>query len=145
MLLTRLSVKGGRLVLPDGMSYRVFVLPECRFMPVEILQKVKTLVEAGATVVGPRPEKDPGLKNYPQCDEQIRRLADELWGECDGKTVKQRHVGQGRIVWAKPLREVLVESGVTPDSEYAAKTRTHLSISSTAMMAKTRSTSSPTV
>ena len=63
----------------------------------------------------------PGLKNYPQCDEQVRKLAGELWGECDGKTVKQRQVGQGRIVWGQPLREVLAESGVTPDFEYAGQ------------------------
>jgi hypothetical protein len=80
-------------------------------MPVEVLQKVKELVEAGATVVGPRPEQDPGLKNYPLCDEQVRRLAGELWGECDGKTVKQRRVGRGRIVWGQPLREVLAKVG----------------------------------
>jgi hypothetical protein len=115
------SVKDGRLVLPDGMSYRVLVLPDRSALPVEILQKVKELVEAGATVVGPRPEKDPSLKNYPQCDEQVRRLAGELWGDCDGKTVKQRRVGQGRIVWGPPLREVLTESGVMPDFAYAGK------------------------
>ena len=121
VLLTRLSVKDGRLVLPDGMSYRVLVLPDRRTMPLEVLQKVKELVAAGATVVGPRPEQDPGLKNYPQCDEQVRKLAGELWGECDGKTVQQRQFGQGRIVWGQSLREVLAASDATPDFEYVGQ------------------------
>ena len=121
VLLQRMSVKDGRIVLPDGMSYRVLALPDRKFMPVEILKKVKELVEAGATVVGPRPEKTPGLKDYPQCDDDVRTLADELWGQCDGKTIKQRKVGKGCIVCGMPLRQVLSERGVSPDFEYTGK------------------------
>lgn len=121
VLLARLSVKGGRLVLPDGMSYRVLVLPDRKSMPVEVLQKVKELVEAGATVVGPRPETDPGLRNYPQCDGEVKRLAGELWGECDGKTVRERQAGKGQIVWGKTQREVLAANGVAPDFAYTGQ------------------------
>ena len=121
VLLTRLRVKDGRLVLPDGMSYRVLALPDRRTMALEVLQKVKELVADGATVVGPRPEQDPGLKNHPQCDEQVRKLAGELWGECDGKTVQQRQFGQGRIVWGHSLREVLAASSVARDFEYVGQ------------------------
>ncbi|MCX6926917.1 MAG: glycosyl hydrolase [Verrucomicrobia bacterium] len=121
VLLTRMSVKDGRIMLPDGMSYRLLALPNRPFMPVEVLQKVKELVEAGATVVGPRPERDPGLKNYPQCDDEVRKLAADLWGECDGKTVKQHKAGTGRIIWGESLREVLAESTVEPDFQYTAK------------------------
>jgi hypothetical protein len=119
VLLMRVSVEDGRLVLPDGMSYRLLVLPDRNSMPVEILQKIKELVEAGAIVIGPRPERDPGLKNYPQCDEQVRSLASELWGECDGRAVKQRRVGQGRIVCGLSPREILAENNVPPDFECA--------------------------
>ena len=79
-LLTRMAVKDGLLVLPDGMSYRVLVLPETQRMTPTLLRKIKQLVEAGATVVGPRPLKSPSLSGYPQCDEEIKKLADELWG-----------------------------------------------------------------
>lgn len=61
VLLGRLSVKDGRLVLPDGMSYRLLVLPERRMMSPRVLHKIKELVEAGATVVGPKPQRAPGL------------------------------------------------------------------------------------
>lgn len=121
VLLTRLSVTDGRLVLPDGMSYQVLVLPDHRTMPVDVLQKVKELVEAGATVIGPRPEQDPGLTDYPRRDERVRQLASELWGDCDGQTLQQRDVGRGRIVWDQTIREVLAESDVTPDFEYTGK------------------------
>ena len=119
VLLTRLSVKRGRIVLPDGMSYRLLVLPERKSMPVEVVRKIQELVQAGATVVGPRPESDPGLKNYPQCDEVVRKTAAELWGEVDGRTMKERKVGKGRIMWGKSLREILLADGVPPDFEPA--------------------------
>ena len=120
VLLTRMSVKDGRIVLPDGMSYRVLALPEHRAMPLEVLKKIKQLVEAGATVVGPRPEKDPGLRDYPGCDDAVRLLAAEVWGDCDGSTVTERSVGKGRIAWGKSLREVLSGSKVAPDFDCLA-------------------------
>ena len=49
--------KDGRLVLPDGMSYRLLVLPQATTMTPALLRKIKELVEAGATVVGPRPRE----------------------------------------------------------------------------------------
>lgn len=115
ILLTRLAVRDGRIVLPDNMSYRVLVLPDWTTMPVEILSKLKELVSAGMTVIGPKPEKAPGLKDYPQCDRQVKALADELWGDCDGKTVTEHAFGKGRVVWGKTVRDVLLATGVTPD------------------------------
>ena len=34
-------------------------------------QTVAELVEAGATVLGPRPTKATGLRNYPDCDKMV--------------------------------------------------------------------------
>ena len=121
VLLTRAAVKNGRIVLPDGMSYRLLVLPKRQTMPVEVLRKIKELVEAGATVVGLKPLADPGLKDYPRCDEEIAELATQVWGNCDGQTVTEHHFGQGRIVWGRKLREVLQADGVKPDFEHSAK------------------------
>ena len=47
VLMTRLAVKDGRLVLPDGTSYSVLVLPPAATMTPEGLTKVAALVEAG--------------------------------------------------------------------------------------------------
>ncbi|MDR0353318.1 MAG: hypothetical protein LBI02_08220 [Opitutaceae bacterium] len=117
VLLTRLSVspEDGRLVLPDGMSYRLLVLPETDRMPVEVLEKIKALVAAGATVSGPRPARDPGLKNYPACDRAVDRIAREVWGDCDGKTRTMNRHGRGRVHWGVAPREILAKAGVGPD------------------------------
>lgn len=115
VLLTRLSVKEGRIVLPDGMSYRMLVLPDTKRMPVEVALKIKELVQAGATIVGPKPESDPGLKNHPQCDAEVKMIANEVWGTCDGQQVKQNSFGKGRVFWAISAGEILKADGESPD------------------------------
>jgi len=104
VVLTRMSVRDGRLVLPDGMSYRVLVLPRAETMTPRLLRKIKELIEGGATVIGPRPAKSPSLSDYPNCDAEVSRLAAEVWGE--GKTpaeLTERTCGKGRVVWGSEL------------------------------------------
>ncbi|MDF9828253.1 hypothetical protein M2447_002371 [Ereboglobus sp. PH5-10] len=118
VVLTRMSVKDGRLVLPDGVSYRVLVMPQQRLMSPELLRKIRDLVRAGATVLGEPPLRSPSLANYPACDDEVRKLAAELWGNCDGVRVKERSFGKGRIVRGRPLAEVLAKAGDAPDFAY---------------------------
>jgi len=119
IILTRLAVKEGRIVLPDGMNYRLLVLPKSTTMPVEVLAKLKDLVAAGMTLVGSKPQRAPGLTDYPRCDAQVKSMADELWGDCDGSKVKEHAFGKGRVVCGKTVREVLTASGVTPDFSHS--------------------------
>jgi hypothetical protein len=114
-VLTRMSVRDGRIVLPDGMSYRLLVLPDSRTMTPALLRKLKELVVAGATVLGPRPQTSPSLSGYPQCDQEVQQLAAELWGDCDGQRIKERAVGRGRIAWGLTPEKLLQKSGVQPD------------------------------
>jgi hypothetical protein len=101
VLIGSMSVGGGRLKLPDGMSYRVLVLPEQETMTPALMRKVHQLVSDGATVIGPKPLKSPGLSGFPACDAEVRKLADETWGECDGKTVTEHAFGKGRVMWRR--------------------------------------------
>ena len=119
VLLTRMSVENGRLVLPDGMSYRVLVLPDTlnRLTP-PVLGKIRDLVVAGATVVGPKPTTSPSLTNFPSADEEIRALANQVWGDCDGRTITEHACGKGKVYWGKPLREVMEALKTPPDFEY---------------------------
>ncbi len=110
-----MTVQDGRLVLPSGMSYRLLVLSDARRMTPALLTKIKQLIEAGATVVGPRPLASPSLNNYPQCDDEVQRLAAEIWANCDGQTVQEHRLGLGRIVWGPTPEQVLERAGVRPD------------------------------
>jgi len=100
-LMASTSVKDGRLVFPDGMGYRVLVLPERETMTPALLRKVRDLAASGATVIGPRPRKSPSLSGYPACDAEVSALAAELWGDCDGERVTEHVYGKGRVVWKK--------------------------------------------
>lgn len=111
----RLSVKDGLLVLPHGTTYRVLVLPELDTMRPEVLRKIRDLVQAGATVLGRPPSRSPSRENYPQCDQEVRRLAAEVWGEGDRAAAGERQFGSGRVVWGRSLTEVLDAAGVGPD------------------------------
>ena len=115
VLLSRLAVRDGRIVLPDGMMYRLLVLPERRDMPLAVLRKLRELVAAGMTLVGLKPERASGLEDYPQCDQQLKDEAAELWGDCDGKTVKERPFGKGHVVCGIAPREILARLKVGPD------------------------------
>ena len=120
VLMTRLSVIDGWLVLPDGMRYRLMVLPDSDMMNPMVLQKIADLVEQGATIIGRRPSRAYGLQNYPHNDSLIVNLAAKLWSDCDGYTIRQKSYGSGRIICNIPERKVLIEDGILPDFEYSS-------------------------
>lgn len=103
VLLTRMSVKNGRIVLPDGMSYSLMVLPNFKILSLPALKKIKELVDAGAKVAGPKPMRSSTLQNFPFCEEEFKRIADDLWDNGE--------------ISDKPAREVLASLKVSPDLE----------------------------
>jgi hypothetical protein len=117
-LLERLSVRDGKLVLPDGMGYRLMVvdLVDATVLP-DALCKIRQLVRAGATVVlgDRRPTHAPGLTHYPACDAEVARVAAELWS--DAKQPARRRLGRGQVFTGTPVDDVLKTLGVRPDFE----------------------------
>jgi len=102
-ILHRLSVAGGRITTPTGMSYRVLALdPNARYMSLAVLRKIRDLVAAGAIVCGPKPLATPSLSD--KADE-FRAIADQLWSS--GKVREGQTIGQ-----------VLTAMQVAPDFEY---------------------------
>jgi hypothetical protein len=117
-LLTRATAKNGNITLPDGMAYRYLVLPEgaAETMTPAVIGKIHELVAQGITLVGSRPKRAPGLTDYPNCDAQVRELADALWG-ANSDTSGTRTVGTGRVIWGQALEEVVKADGLAPDVE----------------------------
>ena len=118
IILNRMSVKDGRLILPDGMSYAIMLLPDQVHMPLQVLRKISELVKAGATVVGPRPATVPGLKDWEQDNAILNKLSGELWGASDGKTVFENKYGKGLIIWGNSADEVLHKKQIVPDFSF---------------------------
>ena len=78
-LINRATVKDGRIIFPDGMSYYLLVLPRSETMTPRLLRKIAQLVSDGATVIGQPPSKSPSLSDHPRCDEQVQDIAKGLW------------------------------------------------------------------
>ena len=110
------DVEDGRLVLPSGMTYPVLVLPDENRMDLAVLKKIRDLLHAGATVIGPKPSRVYGLANYQQQEEELRAIADELWGQGDSKKL-DKQIGSGRLVVGKSPRDILQNMGIGPDAE----------------------------
>lgn len=145
VLLTRMTVKNGRIMLSDGMSYKLLVLQNCtspspeianqvgsyqslsvspipsNAMSLPVIKKIRELINMGATVVGPPPVMSAELKNYPECDVEVRKIAAEIWGDLNGETRTERSFGKGRIIWGKTPREILLADGVTPDFSFTGQ------------------------
>ena len=106
IILTRMSVKDGRIVLPDGMSYALLFLPaKVGTVRPAVLGKIRDLVLAGATLVGNRPSASPSLENYPACDAEVKRIADQLWGSSSSDADTRRQVGAGMVYSAGSLEK----------------------------------------
>ena len=108
-LIERATAKDGGIVLPDGIRYRVLVLPDRDQIALPVLKKIAKLVAGGATVIGPKPAHAETLENFASTGREVRQLADELW---DGKA------GVGRVITGKTAREVLLADGIQPDCEF---------------------------
>ncbi|MGH8181587.1 MAG: glycosyl hydrolase, partial [Steroidobacteraceae bacterium] len=119
-LLRLATVRDGEIVLASGPRYRILVLPDSDLLTPEVALRLREWVHAGATIVGPRPRKSPSLVGYPAADRTVADVAQELWGDLDGRTRTERTVGAGRVLWGRPLEAVLRDAGRPADVVVAA-------------------------
>lgn len=121
VILRDLQVRDGCFVLPDGMSYRLLVLPPLDTMRPELLKRIGDLVRAGGAVLGDPPSRSPSLENYPACDDEVRNLAGEIWSGIDGKKVTSGSCGKGHVFRGVDAATALKALDVPPDIEGIGK------------------------
>ncbi len=116
-ILKRATVKNNRITLPDGMSYRVFVLQDYPQITLELLRKLKDMVGQGMTLIGNKPKGTPGLGTFADNDAEFARITTELWGNINGTSITENSVGAGKVIWGTTVRSVLEKQGIKPDFE----------------------------
>ena len=115
-LLSLTTVPGGAVRTPSGATYRLLALPGHKVLSLAALRKVAELADAGAVVVGEKPERCVSLVGGEAAHREFTALADRLWNGANGRrpvvasgiSVRERlkamHVGQDFTVvsGAKP-------------------------------------------
>jgi len=117
VIMNRLTVKDGLLTLPHGTQYRMLVLPKLETMRPELLEKIRQLVLDGAIIYGPAPRRSPSYKGFPQADQAVRNMADEMWGNLDGVNVSSRKYGKGMIMNGLDMDKALLSIDCLPDCQ----------------------------
>lgn len=109
-LLHRITVRDGRWVTPEGISYRLLWLPDCPRLLPATLEHILALVRQGGVLVGPRPQGLATLSGGTQAQTRFLAAADALWGQ-------QPNVGKGRVISGKSIAEALKLLDIGPDVE----------------------------
>jgi hypothetical protein len=111
VILNEFSVDGnGKLTTKSGMSYSILYLGgSSKQMTAAVLNKLKSFVDEGATVVGPKPTNSPSLDGP---DAAFQQTAAELWG--DGSPGVHLY-GKGRVIVGDTPIEALERIGLGAD------------------------------
>jgi hypothetical protein len=120
VIIERLSVKDGKFVLPDGMSYSIMVLPPNKTMRPELLAKIEELVKQGGIIFGQAPQKSPSLSNYPECDKDVQELAEKLWNPENKNATGFNKYGLGQVVDELDLKTTLETFAIYKDVDINA-------------------------
>lgn len=113
VLLNRLSVKDGRFITPEGISYRVLWIPDAVRMLPETLEKIYSLINEGGIVIGDAPK---GLATLTGGDDSQKRFdtaIGNIWGGMSGQD--SRKLGKGTVISDMTLEEALNKLNITPD------------------------------
>ncbi len=118
-LLTRVAVKDNQLILPDGMSYQMLILPNRPSVSPELASKIESLVNEGAIVVGNGFAGSQGLTYYPESDEEVKAISERLFGfsEVIDEQKNVRLLGKGKLYCNYSPEEALVEEQISKDVE----------------------------
>ena len=110
-LMGSLKNDGTELVSTGGARYRALYLGgSSRMMTIRTLRRVAELVEGGATVIGPKPQIDPGLLSDTA---EFNALGERLWPKSGIARIEA-----GRVIASKDVAAGLAEAGVAPDFRF---------------------------
>lgn len=110
-ILNKLQVNNGAIVTETGMHYRAlyFGLGTER-VSLPVLEKVRSMVQAGAVLIGLRPQGSPSLADD---SAKMKQVLDTLWtGKPDAR------VGKGRVFTTGEAGPALEAVGITADMSY---------------------------
>jgi hypothetical protein len=111
-LLNRLQVKNGKLITPEGISYRMLWLPDAPRMLPKTLEKIYALVREGATVVGIPPVGLATLTGGQAAKNRFAAMVKNIWGD---NAAGVRKIGKGKVISGVTLADAINALQIKPD------------------------------
>lgn len=79
VLKNRIEVKDGKMVLPEGTTYKMLVLKNCEKISLETLKRIHQLSKEGVAIVGTKPVKIAGYISSQADGLAFQKLVNEIW------------------------------------------------------------------
>lgn len=113
-MLAQAQVSNGNIkVAPTAPSYKTIVIPSCKYMPVETLQKLITLAQNGATIIfNSLPEDVPGLNDLAKRRSNFKNILSRLTFSKQGGAMQQLSMGKGKIILSNDVEHALQTSNI---------------------------------
>ena len=111
VLLNRIAVKDGKLVLPEGISYKALYLHDSDQLRLATLQRIEELVRQGAVVIGPAPSKPIGYREQKEQADAFARIVSQLWKNGSAPTAH----GKGLLIPSSEIKPALAHLKLGPD------------------------------
>ncbi|WP_253717913.1 glycosyl hydrolase [Sphingomonas sp. AP4-R1] len=112
VIINQLGLRDGHFTTRSGMDYRALFLGRgAERITLPVLEKLRSFVEGGATLIGPKPLGSPSLSDDPA---RVKAIIDLLWPGGDVAMV-----GKGRVFAAADAAGALAAIGLAPDVTYA--------------------------
>jgi hypothetical protein len=114
--LYKMSVSHDKLVLPDGLNYRLLVVPNQKDIPVKVMEKLKKMIAAGANVLFQNSDAMPkdltayNLRDI-SIDEALNKLAvsKDFTGDSDKLDFIHRKTASGDIYFVRNKTDMAIE------------------------------------
>ena len=118
-MLTESSVSNGLLhVVSKGASYKVLLVSQTNYMPLQTLQSIIALAQNGAKIIlQGLPKNIPGLKGAEkQMQDQMKKIISALSFKEVNNQVKEAVIGKGKIIVANDLPAALLYAKIERES-----------------------------
>jgi hypothetical protein len=118
MLISRCEVKNGLLkAAPEGGAYKVLVVPQTDFIPVETFANILKMAEKGATIIFEKmPQDVPGFSNLEESRRQLKQMTSSLSFTDLGDGIKLAKRGSGQILLSSDVEMALHYSNISGEN-----------------------------
>lgn len=126
ILLNHSQVKNGKIILSNGMSYEILLMPGDEGMELASLKRIAELVHQGAKIAGPKPTRTLSYHNHEMNDREFQTLCGQIWQK-DAEAFPEGHgYGKGWVFPSTDIQAVVDILGLKPEFSSPADTSPNL-------------------